>query len=126
MTTLCAEERALGYLTPEAYAPFDARVQQHRAEVSGAIENLRQTGAKLAGYGASVGSLTLLHAYGLSQRIDTIFDDSPLQPTLSAGDSEIRIRLSDEIYAGERPDASYQSRNPGGAMRSGPLWRHGN
>jgi ubiquinone/menaquinone biosynthesis C-methylase UbiE len=107
VTDLLAEESRMAYSRPDAYAAFSQRVTNHRDEIKAMLAVLEGTGKRVAGYGASVGSLTLLHFYGLASKLDVIYDDSPMQDTLSTGTGEVAVRDSGDRYEGRAPDVLF-------------------
>jgi hypothetical protein len=94
---LDARERELGYDRPAAYKTFAAHTEAQRLHLH---THLDRAGAKrVGGYGASVGTVTLLHYFELTDRISAIFDDNPLLPALEGPNYQIPVELSQNLYA---------------------------
>jgi SAM-dependent methyltransferase len=91
-----ARERLLGFDRPDAYRKFSLHTQAQRQRLH---QYLDRAGAPLiAGYGASVGTVTLLHYFELADRVSVIFDDNPLLPALEGPGYRIPVQLSQALY----------------------------
>lgn len=99
---MIAAELAGGFDRPEQYAGFGARIETARRALSDSLD--RHGTALIGGYGASVGTVTLVHQFDLTQRLGVLFDDKPLSSGLVGPDYNIPIVHSDEIYT-RHPEA---------------------
>jgi SAM-dependent methyltransferase len=90
--------------TGEPYEKMKGALSRLRSELGELVSQRRKAGSRLAGYGASVGSVTLLHLFGLRHVLEFIADDKPLCEQISGGDYRIPVVPSAEIY--ERNPAS--------------------
>jgi hypothetical protein len=107
-------ERLLSHLAAEEerkvrtaafYQPFVERIARMRHETRAAISRLKQTGARVAGYGAAAKATTLLHYFGLDRGdLDFIVDKSPWKQGLAMPVTRIPI-LPPAALATERPEA---------------------
>jgi hypothetical protein len=80
VSALLDEERQLGYADGSAMKTFAARVAELRVGLRSAISSLAESGASIAGYGATAKGTTLLTTTGLDQRhIRYIVDRNPLK-----------------------------------------------
>ena len=95
-----ADEHARGMTGPAPYERFRARLDQAKAALATALDDCRL----VAGYGASVGTVTLLHEFDLADRFVFVVDDKPLGRVLRGPGYEIPIVGADRLYS-ERPDA---------------------
>jgi SAM-dependent methyltransferase len=95
---MIAEEIAGGFDRPEPYQAFGRRVTEIREALHREIARVAPDGSAVAGYGASVGTVTLLHQFDLSHRLTALFDDNPLGDALSGPGYSIPILRSEEIY----------------------------
>ena len=95
-----ADEHARGMTGPAPYQRFRARLDRAKAALAAALDDCRL----VAGYGASVGTVTLLHAFDLADRFVFVVDDKPLGRVLRGPGYEIPIVGADRLYS-ERPDA---------------------
>ncbi len=102
---MIGDEAARAFDRVSGYAAFAQRLVDNRKGVADALKEARAAnpGCRVVGYGASVGTLTLLQFYGLSSDIPVIYDDNPLQDALISSRSRIAIEKSDAMYAA-KPD----------------------
>lgn len=96
-------EGSSGYDSVELYREFAARMEMIRCQVVELLEDLRKDGAVIAGYGASVGSTTLLYYYGANKYLNVLFDDNPIKQGLYSPGHHIPVVPSGEIY-NRKPD----------------------
>lgn len=84
---LRAREVCEGLHLPETYAQFRLRVERSREELSDVLVKLRQRGLRVAGYGATSKSTTVLNYCGIGPSLlEFISDTTPLkQGTFSPG-----------------------------------------
>ena len=61
---LVAQEERLALHTPRPFREFEGRVFQHRADLTGLVRRLRESGATIMGYGASTKGNVLLQFCG--------------------------------------------------------------
>lgn len=61
---LLAQEERLALHTPRPFREFEGRVFQHRADLTGLVRRLRESGATIMGYGASTKGNVLLQFCG--------------------------------------------------------------
>jgi SAM-dependent methyltransferase len=71
-------ERALGLDDFAPYRKFASHIAGIRTELDRLVKEYRTDGRKIAGYGASVGTVTLVQQFGLGSVLDFIADDNPL------------------------------------------------
>ena len=74
---IAAEERD-GLYDDAPYERFASAVAEVRVELAEIVARERAAGRGVAGYGASVGTITLLHQFDLIDALDFIADDTPL------------------------------------------------
>jgi SAM-dependent methyltransferase len=75
---MIAHERGLGLDGMAPYGKFAAHIDRIRTQLGEIVADHRRRGQKIAGYGASVGSVTLVQQFGLGTALDFIADDNPL------------------------------------------------
>ncbi len=75
---LIVEELKDGLDKRAPYDRFTAAVRNIRTQLAAIVAAEHAAGRRVAGYGASVGTITLLHQLGLTQSLDFIADDTPL------------------------------------------------
>ncbi|HVZ02882.1 MAG TPA: methyltransferase domain-containing protein [Dongiaceae bacterium] len=95
---IIAAERAAGLDGKAPFAAFAARVGAIRDQLTAYLDRRAAQGPAI-GYGASVGSVTLINYFRLAQRLAFIADDNPLIGALRGPDYEIPVLPSAEIYA---------------------------
>jgi SAM-dependent methyltransferase len=101
---LIADEQKRGYDGMAPYHKLAADVAGVKQEMARLIEERSKAGKRLAGYGASVGSVTLIQQFGLGRALDFIADDKPLCEQIAGADYRIPVLRSEEIYE-RKPDA---------------------
>jgi hypothetical protein len=74
-----------------------------RADLSAAIEAEKKAGKRIAGFGASVGTVTLINQFGLGRSLDMVFDDKPLAEALLGPGYRIPVLPSSAMYD-KKPD----------------------
>jgi hypothetical protein len=76
---LIAGERERQLDRPETYLRFAADVDAAGARVRDALSDGRWAGQRLAGYGASATTTTLLYHFGVGHLLEFLVDDNPLR-----------------------------------------------
>ena len=95
---LKAEEAAGNLARPETYRHFVDRLTALRADLSRALAMETQAGRRIAGYGASVGTVTLINQFDLGRSLEAVFDDKPLAEALLGPDYRIPVLPSEALY----------------------------
>ena len=96
-----AYEEALGLHTPEAFQRLASRLSQVKTQLLEKLRALKSEGKTIAGYGASVGVVTLLYEWELDGLVSFLVDDhARKQDTFSPG-QHIPVYSSDALY--DRP-----------------------
>jgi len=95
---IIAEERTLGFdgLTP--FHRLADAVAELRRQIAELVAQQTAAGKRLAGYGASVGAVTLIQQFDLGSVLDFIADDKPLGEHLLGPGYRIPIVLPATIY----------------------------
>lgn len=76
--SLLEEEEAWGVDNPSFYASFGEKVEKLRANLLALLKKLKKEGARIAVYGASAKSTTLLNYFGIDKEtIEYVVDRSP-------------------------------------------------
>ena len=86
-----AEEAQQGLDQAASFERLVADLENSRAALAEQIQIQRRAGARVAAFGASVGTVTLLHQFGLAQELDYIVDDNPLAESLDGPGYSIPI-----------------------------------
>jgi SAM-dependent methyltransferase len=76
--TMIAHERDLGLDGMAPYRKFATHIDSIRTQLGEIVADHQRRGQKIAGYGASVGSVTLVQQFRLGTALDFIADDNPL------------------------------------------------
>ncbi len=100
---MIAEETRLGF---DGKAPFDrmkASVAALQNEIAALVGASKAAGNRIAAYGASVGTVTLIQQFGIGPSLDFVADDSPLCEFLSSPDYRIPVLRPEAIYD-RKPD----------------------
>lgn len=101
---LIADEKRRGY---DGMAPFRKLADDVTAvtkEVAELVAARKKAGKRIAGYGASVGTVTLIQQFQLGQALDFIADDKPLCEQVAGADYRIPVVKSEAIYE-RKPDS---------------------
>ena len=101
---LAADETRRGMAEPAYFRPFAERVRDIGGRLNAIVDEDEARGRFVAGYGASVGTSTLLHQFRLAERIRCLFDDNP--------DKESHLRGPGYAIP-VLPAASVSEQNPG-------------
>jgi len=97
---LIAQEEAAGMFGSSYYQPMLQRIENLKARLQAMAEAERAAGFKVAGYGVSVGTLTMLAQFGLTHLIDVLIDDDPNKPGLLEGPGySIPVRPADALVS---------------------------
>ncbi len=76
---LCAQELAAGFGSTAPYLQLADQIKAAGQQLREHLEKLRQQGARIAGFGASVGTTTLLYEFALDPYLDFLVDDNPIK-----------------------------------------------
>ena len=95
---LKAEEAAGNLVRPDTYRHFVDRLTALRADLSRTLTTQTQAGRRIAGYGASVGTVTLINQFDLGRSLEAIFDDKPLTEALLGPGYRIPVLPSKALY----------------------------
>lgn len=87
-------EQTARYDSDEPMSVFNKRLVANKQAVSAALSSLQS----VAGFGASVGAMTLLHVYNVADGVKYICDDNPVQETLRGPDYDIPVVPGDTLY----------------------------
>lgn len=79
----------------DTYQKFSKRFDKMRQSVSSTITELKNSGEKIAGFGASVGTVTLLNQFQLGPSLDIIFDDIPLSNEIRGPNYSIPVKQTE-------------------------------
>ncbi len=83
---LLAEEERKGLGRIDTFKAFAARIEAAKAELRSLLDGLKSEGKKIAGYGASATTTTLIYHFGLGDYLDFLVDEyARKQNTLMPG-----------------------------------------
>jgi SAM-dependent methyltransferase len=91
VTVMAARERAIGLDEMTPYRKFAAHVSGIRQRLADIVAEHRRPGRTIAGYGASVGTVTLVQQFGLGPVLDFIADDKPLTDAIRGQNYRIPV-----------------------------------
>lgn len=74
---LVQRELDMGYQRPEPYRSLARHLETTKTTLHGILEPARQSGLRIAGFGASVGVTTMLYHWKLAPFIQMLLDDNP-------------------------------------------------
>ena len=91
VAAMVKRELALGLDEMTPYRRFAAHIDGIGTQIADIIADHRRRGQKIAGYGASVGTVTLVQQFGLGSVLDFIADDNPLTDAIVGPDYRIPV-----------------------------------
>jgi len=104
VNSLLELERSLKMDKPETFHDYNRQVNDVRDHLAKLLNDLKQGGHSIAGYGAPTKATTMLMHFGLSQEmIDFTVEDNPLKHGCFLPGAMIPILPADELYE-RRPD----------------------
>lgn len=95
---MIAEETRLGVDKADLYRRFSETLTTAKRDLAALVADCKKTGGTIAAYGASVGTVTLLHQLGLARDLAYICDDNPLADAIEGPDHKIPIVESQRLY----------------------------
>jgi SAM-dependent methyltransferase len=101
---LIADEKQRGYDGMAPFRKLAADVAAVKQDVAKLVGDRRKAGKRFAGYGASVGTGTLIQHFQLGRVLEFIADDKPLCEQIASADYRIPVLPSEAIYE-RKPDA---------------------
>jgi predicted TPR repeat methyltransferase len=101
VAAVMAQETAAELNRPQAYQRFVERLAEMRERVTGALAAETRAGGRVAGYGASVGSVTLVNQFGLGRILLFVVDDKPVTDALLGPDYSIPVLPADALNVGK-------------------------
>jgi hypothetical protein len=102
IAAMIAAELKDGLDKVQPYARFSDAITNIRATLAEIVATERAAGRTVAGYGASVGTVTLLHQFGLAEVLSCIADDNPLGDAIEGPGYRIPI-VSPQSLTEEMP-----------------------
>lgn len=98
------EEKKQALDNAQTYIGFSDKIESNKEKLTAMLKNLKNQGARLAGYGAPAKGNTLLNYFDIGPEIlDYIVDDSPWKQGLYTPGTHIPVVNSEEL-AKNRPD----------------------
>jgi SAM-dependent methyltransferase len=104
IATIIEREESCGYFDPTIYRRLTERLEGIRDDICRKIDAWRSAGKTVAGYGAAIGSTTMLYHLGLGTRIGYLVDDNPGRHGLLSPGFALPVRSPDELSMARRPD----------------------
>ena len=99
------EERANGFDRYETFQRFSDNVLSHRKKLVALLEKLKQSGKKIAGYGASGRANTMIQFCGIGHdHLDYMIDDAPAKTGYYTPGSHFRVVPSSVLTEPGVPD----------------------
>ena len=100
---MTAEERQLGFDGKRPFEKMNATIGALQSEVATLVAARKAAGKRVAAYGASVGTTTLIQQFGLGAQLDFVADDNPLCTNLAGPGYRVPVLRSEAIYE-RKPD----------------------
>lgn len=92
-----AREEATGCADPAYYREFSRVIADLKGELDRLLDEHAAAGGVIAGYGASIGTLPLLHHFDLARRFQVIADDKPVTDAIRGPGYDIPVVPSSEL-----------------------------
>jgi len=83
----------LGY-----HSRFSEKIERNKVGLHRRIDEVREAGGLVGGYGTSVGCAALIHQFELERRLDVLFDDAPFKDRLSGPGYDLPVLLGGDVY----------------------------
>jgi hypothetical protein len=93
-----SDEKHRGFHSTAPFTRMSATVAAITEEIKKLVTARRLAGKKVAGYGASVGTVTLIEQFGIGPELDFVADDNPLCEALAGSDYRVPVLKSQAIY----------------------------
>ena len=103
VSKLTAEEDSAGMAKEETYVRFAKEINMRRDEVRSLLANVKSQGKRIAGYGASHSTTTLLYHFGLSEYLSYIVDDNTVKQGRFSPGFHIPVHPADKLLD-DKPD----------------------
>ena len=100
---MMSQEREMMVTSPELYHKFNREIDIRKRAVLELIDDEIKAGKKIAAYGASTTTTTLLYHFELQSRIQFIVDDNPLKHNLYSPGAHIPV-YSSSALKNNKPD----------------------
>lgn len=91
------EEAEEGLSRVESFARMQQALAHSVAELGAFVRGVREAGRSVGAYGASVGTVTLLHQFGLANCVDFIADDKPMAESMEGPGYSVPIVRPDHL-----------------------------
>jgi hypothetical protein len=99
-------EERLGYFSPGPYQRLSKRLALTRQRLIAMLDVMREQGKVVAGYGAAIGSTTVLHHFEIGRHLSFLVDDNPVRLGLAAPGTGLRVVGPDTLKKPGRPDVA--------------------
>jgi len=96
-------EQTAGHYGLKIYRRWADKIDEIRMRLSDIIDEQHAAGRKAGGYGVSVGTTTLLSQFGLTGKIDVLFDDDPEKDSVLTGPGYAIPTFPTEAVYDEKP-----------------------
>jgi SAM-dependent methyltransferase len=95
---IIAYENRIGLHKPEIFRRYRAKLDTLKARLLGVLHDLKAHGKTIAGYGASVGSVTLLYEFELRDLLDFLVDDNARKQNTFSPGHHIPVLAPNALY----------------------------
>ena len=93
-----ADEKRRGFAGTQPFTRMSAAVTAITEEMKTLVSARLRAGKKVAAYGASVGTVTLIEQFEIGPELDFIADDNPLCEVVASANYRIPVLKSEAIY----------------------------
>jgi SAM-dependent methyltransferase len=103
VAAMVEEEKRAGFADKAPFRKMNAAVIALQKEVSALVSARKAAGKRVAAYGASVGTVTLLQQFRIGPALDFVADDHPLCDHVAGADYRLPVLRPEAIYE-RKPD----------------------
>jgi hypothetical protein len=98
-----AEEKKMGMRKIETFQKFSLELAELKSQLLEKLKQLKSEGKKIAGFGASHSTTTLLYHFEIAEHIEYLVDDNAMKQGLYSPGYHLPVYSSDKLYE-DRPD----------------------
>jgi len=103
VSELIEYEENIGLYSTEMFKKFSNKIDSRKAKLISKLRELKRQGKKIAGYGGSATTTTLVYHFAISDMLEYIVDDNPAKQNTFSPGYHIPVLPSSVIYE-RRPD----------------------
>lgn len=99
-----AHEEAQGYFSPAPFIRLADKLAETRNQLRALVREWRAAGKTVAGYGAAIGTTTVLYHFELGDDVSYLIDDNPIRHGLLSPGYELPVEKPSRLAGPDIPD----------------------